>query len=108
MRHIKPKPRIKRKRLRKFKNKWITVRGRFERFGTHKTPHGPARTMLVTDVVRARDNLSLCDHAWLSYHRKKPVFFGHGDLIQFRARVHRYDNLDRHHGFTLSRPSNKR
>ena len=98
-------PRIKRRKLRKFKNKQVTVRGIFARFGAHPTQHGRTRTMLVTRIVRARDNRRLCDHAWLHYHANKPAPFQPGDLIQFRALVRPYHETERHNGYILCKPT---
>lgn len=106
MRHLNQKPRIKRRKLRKFQNKLVTVRGTFARFGAHPTPHGLARTMLVTGIVRARDQRRLCDHVWLHYHQNKPAPFQPGDQIQFRALVRAYHETERHNGYTLCKPTN--
>lgn len=84
-----------RRRLRKLRDKRVTLRGRFVRWGAD---YAGNRTVLLRDVTNCNGEF-LCDHVWMHCSQKRHSLEGvvKGDQLQFRATVRKY-----HKGLALA------
>lgn len=66
--------------------------GTFDRFGTKPNWHGfPEKTVLLVNVTDANGN-RVSDHLWFNLTKQfEALDLQHGDLIEFHARVKKYE-----------------
>jgi len=78
---------LKRSKLRKFRNRAITVCARFVRYGRNSAIG--SRTALFIQVTHVATGRSLCDHIWMPCGVNQPIPNDcvRGDILQFRAIV---------------------